>query len=67
MKDDGGKAIAWYLVSCKMTRDHVSDEKTVSILSLQFVPGLYFVPSLHFVLIDSRNSRHVVTSRGYQI
>ena len=43
VKDDHWKAIAWRLVSCKMTCYHVSDEKTIEILSLHFVPGLQSV------------------------
>ena len=40
VKDDRGKALAWRSVSCKMTCYQVSDEKTVQILSLHFVPSL---------------------------
>ena len=40
VKDDRGKAIAWRLVSCKMTCYHVSDKKKGYILSLHFVPSL---------------------------
>ena len=42
MKDDREKAIAWRSVSRKMTCYHVSDEKTVKIISLRFVPSLQF-------------------------
>ena len=49
-KDDRWKAIAWRLISCKMIAYHVSDEKTVQILSLHFVPSLYFVPGLQSVV-----------------
>ena len=40
VKDDRGKALAWRSVSCNKTCDQVSDEKTVQIVSLHFVPGL---------------------------
>ena len=51
-KDDREKALAWRSVSCKMTYHHVSDEKTVQILSLHFITrsvacSLHFVPSRH--------------------
>ena len=49
-KDDRWKAIAWRLISCKMIAYHVSDEKTVQILSLHFVPSLYFFPGLQSVV-----------------
>ena len=49
-KDDRWKAIAWRLISCKMIAYHVSDEKTVQILSLHFVPSLYFFPDLQSVV-----------------
>ena len=42
VKDDREKAIAWRSVSRKMTCYHVSDEKTVKIISLRFVPSLQF-------------------------
>ena len=40
VKDDRGKAIAWRSVSCKVTCYHVSDKKTIRILSPHFVPSL---------------------------
>ena len=39
MEDNCRKAIAWHLVSYKMTSYHILDEKTVFILSLRFVPS----------------------------
>ena len=58
MKDDRGKAIAWRSVSCKMICYHVSDEKTVQILSRHFVPSLQsaFCTSLRFVPVCSLQS-----------
>ena len=51
VEDDQGKAIAWHLVSCKMTWYHVSDEKLYkfSVCILYSVCSLHFVTSLHFV------------------
>ena len=40
VKADGGKAIAWRSVSCKMTCYYIPDVKTLQILSLHFVPTL---------------------------
>ena len=61
VKDDRGKAISWRSVSCKMPCYHVSDEKTVQILSLQFctrsaVCSLHLVPSRHFYPVCSLHS-----------
>ena len=65
VKDDRGKALAWRSVSCKMTCYQVSDEKTVQILSLHFVPSLrsvvyvlhlvgIFLPGLQSALCTDR-------------
>ena len=51
VKDDRGKAIAWRLVSCKMTCYHVQTKKkgTFLVCILYPVCSLHFVPSLHIV------------------
>ena len=66
VKADRGKAIAWRSVSCKMTCYHITDEKTLQILSLHFVPTLqsavyilYPVCCLHFVLTGIRGTNTV--------
>ena len=51
VKDDRGKAIAWRLVSCKITCYHVQTKKkgTFLVCILYPVCSLHFVPSLHIV------------------
>ena len=54
VKDDRGKALAWRSVSCEMSCYHVSDEKTVQILSLHFVPSRHFYPVCSLLSVLTR-------------
>ena len=64
VKVDRGKAIAWRSVSCTISCYHLTDEETLSILSLHFVPSLQsavYILYLVYILYSVCSLRFVLT------